>query len=60
MLCAFHFVGLRSFWLKLICVPKCNVSSSQAAKDIAEVLSKSRNVVYMPNTGNMLMQMPSN
>ncbi|MEW5300614.1 MAG: hypothetical protein WDW38_009155 [Sanguina aurantia] len=32
----------------------------EAAKDIAEVLSKSRNVIYMPNTGNMLMQMPSN
>jgi hypothetical protein len=32
----------------------------QAAKDMAETMSKSRNVVYLPNAGNMLMQINPN
>ena len=27
----------------------------EAARDIASTLSKSRNVVYLPNSGNMLL-----
>ncbi|EFJ50867.1 prohibitin [Volvox carteri f. nagariensis] len=32
----------------------------EAAKDVAETMSKSRNVVYLPNSGNMLMQVNPN
>lgn len=28
---------------------------AQAARDISETMAKSRNVVYLPNSGNMLM-----
>jgi prohibitin 1 len=31
----------------------------EAAKEIAGTLSKGRNVVYLPNTGNMLFNMQS-
>lgn len=30
----------------------------EASKEIADTLSQSRNVVYVPNAGNMLMAMP--
>jgi prohibitin 1 len=39
------------------CVSLCAV---QAAKDVAETMSKSRNVVYIPNSGHMLMQINPN
>lgn len=32
----------------------------EAAKDISETMSKSRNVVYLPNSGNMLMNINPN
>ncbi|PNH06609.1 Prohibitin-1, mitochondrial [Tetrabaena socialis] len=32
----------------------------EAAKDVAETMSKSRNVVYLPSSGNMLMQINAN
>ncbi|KXZ52877.1 hypothetical protein GPECTOR_8g258 [Gonium pectorale] len=32
----------------------------EAAKDVADTMSKSRNVVYLPNSGNMLMQINPN
>lgn len=34
------------------------VIKRQAAKDVADTMSKSRNVVYIPSSGNMLMQLP--
>jgi regulator of protease activity HflC (stomatin/prohibitin superfamily) len=32
----------------------------EAARDIARHLSRSRNVVYLPSNGNMLMSLPAN
>eukprot|EP01090_Pellita_catalonica_P010213 TRINITY_DN21675_c0_g1_i1.p1 TRINITY_DN21675_c0_g1~~TRINITY_DN21675_c0_g1_i1.p1 ORF type:complete len:294 (+),score=48.30 TRINITY_DN21675_c0_g1_i1:35-883(+) len=32
----------------------------EAARDIAELLSRSRNVVYVPGSGNMLLNLPQN
>ena len=38
------------------CFAFCPAASGlQAAKDIAETMAKSRNVVYLPNSGNMLL-----
>jgi prohibitin 1 len=34
------------------------VKRIEAARDIAETLSASRNVVYVPGGGNMLMNLP--
>lgn len=31
----------------------------EAAKDVAETLSKSRNVIYLPRGANMLMTVPN-
>jgi hypothetical protein len=31
----------------------------EAAKEIAQTLSQSPNITYLPSTGNMLMQLPS-
>ena len=38
----------------------CAFGCAQAAKDVAETMSKSRNVVYIPSSGNMLMQINPN
>jgi hypothetical protein len=39
-------------------LPCC--AASQAARDIADTMSKSRNIVYLPSQGNMLMSINPN
>lgn len=47
-----NIYGLSSQHLKL---PPAVPPPLQAAKDVAETMSKSKNVVYLPSTGNMLL-----
>ena len=45
----------RPFTLYLCSYQPGRILLSQAAKDIADTMAKSRNVVYLPNSGNMLL-----
>ncbi len=48
-------VCMPALLTRLPCCP-----APQAARDIAETMAKSRNIVYLPSQGNMLMNINPN